>query len=213
MRSRAPIGVATLSLGLLLGLLTGCSTDSSDEEPTGSANPSSAVPSAPPPTTSTPATSAPTRSEPASPTPTPATGPTITAKDLGTSLLRMKLPGDVTWRPQPGGDGASADASDGGFVDISVSALGTVPGKTLGYYAQLTVDGGKNVVYPNLERVAGREVAGVTGYVAEGTADKFSYVFGAVYEDSLVQVAFRFPQDDAEAREWIESALASVEWL
>ncbi|MFB9311546.1 hypothetical protein [Nocardioides plantarum] len=210
MRSRAPIGVALLLLGLLMGLLEGCSSDSPDDEPTRSADPSSTVPS---PTTSAPTSSAPTETEPASPTPTPATGPTITAKDLGKTLLRMRLPGDVTWRPQPGGDNASTNNSDGAFVDIAVSALGTVPGKTLGYYAQLTINGGKDIVYPNLERVQGREVAGVTGYVAEGTADKFSYVFGAIYQDSLVQIAFQFPQDDAEAREWIESALASVEWL
>jgi hypothetical protein len=196
MRSRAPIGVALFALGLLLA---GCSSDSPDDEPTRSANPSSTVPS-----TTSPATPAAAK---------PATGPTIIAKDLGKTLLSMHLPGDVTWRPQPGGDNASTITSDGHSIDIAVSGLGTVPGKTLDYYAQITIHDGEDVVYPNLARVADREVAGVTGYVAEGSAEKFSYVFGAVHQGSWVQIAFRFPQDDAEAREWIDSALASAEWL
>ncbi|MET0822474.1 MAG: hypothetical protein ABWY58_16035 [Aeromicrobium sp.] len=151
---------------------------------------------------------------PSSPSPaTPATGPMITAKDLDKTLLTMRLPGDVTWRPQPGGDNASTNDSDGAFIDIAVSAIPTVTGKTLDYYAQASIHDGKDIVYPNLARVPDREVAGITGYVAEGTADKFSYIFGAVYQDSWVQIAFQFPEDDAEAREWIESALASVEWL
>lgn len=216
MRSRTPIGAASFVLGLVLalalGLLTACSSDPSDDEP-----------AAPEPSTSiTPSTSAPTETEleteSSSPTVTPATGPEITLLHLDVPVLKLRLPEGADWRIQPGDDGASTNNAAGDFVDISGFGLDTVSGKSLGFYANLVIDGGKDPLYPGLERVEGRTVDGVTGYVAEGSAKlngvpKFSYVFGAVYGDSHVQVDFQFARDDAEAREWIESTLASAEWL
>jgi hypothetical protein len=201
MRSRTPWGVALLLLGLALGQLTGCSTDSDDEP--GSPSPTS--------TKSSPTETEPT--EPPSPTVTPATGPEITAAYRDKPVLRVRLPEEADWRLQPGGDNASTNNAAGDFVDVAVAAILTVPGKDLDFYADLTVDGGKNIVYPHLKRVQDREVGGVPGYVAEGTGDKFSYVFGAVHQDAHVTISFRFRGDDAEAREWIESVLASAEWL
>jgi hypothetical protein len=202
LRSRAPIGVAVLLPGLLVAVLAGCSSDSDDPGP-----------SRPTSTSAAPTTSAPTQTEPPSPTVTPATGPEIVARNLDDEpVLRLHLPEDITWRIQPGGDSASGENADDDVVDIGTRVLPTRPGDELDEYADLTVDAG-SARFPNLERVADREVAGVTGYVAKGEGEKFSYIFGGIHGDSQVDVTFRFPKDDAQAREWIESSLASVEWL
>jgi hypothetical protein len=202
MRSRGPVGVAVLLLGLLVTMLTGCSSDSDDDP--GSSDPSS--------TSAAPTTSAPTQTEPPSPTVTPATGPEIVARNLDEPVLRLHLPDGATWRLQPGGDNASATNAAGDSVDIGTGVLPVSPGDDLERFADLRING-DSPLYPDLKRLEDREVAGVTGYVAEGKGDQFSYIFGGISGDSQVEVTFRFPKDDAQAREWIEATLASVEWL
>lgn len=212
MHSRAPLGIVSLLVAALLGPLAACSGDSSDEDPSPSPSSTadasaSSTPSAP----SEPTT--PTETEPTEPGVTPAAGPEIGASYLDDPVLRVRLPDDLEWRVQPGGDNASANTADGAFVDIGVRAVAVVPGDDIDDYADRTV-ARDSPLFPALERAEDREVAGVQGYVAEGTGDgKFSYVFGAVNGDAQVDVTFSFPRDDAQARAWIESVLASAEWL
>ena len=67
---------------------------------------------------------------------------------------------------------------------------------------------------PPLSRSDNREVDGVEGYVVEGkNRSGFTYIYGTVVGDSLAYVQFDFANDSPKAKAWVESVLASVEWL
>lgn len=189
---------------LTLVLVGGCS---SDPAPDGE-DPSASAPTASTTTPTTTPTTSPT--EPASPTTTAPAGPVIEVEDLGTPVLGVQLPGDLEWRLSPDGEGASAKLADGGFVDFDASTVGALPGKSLGFYARIIGESAGSDA--ELERLDDRSVAGVDCFVLEGSDDSelFSLV-GGVFGETLVSFTFTFPRDDAQARELIESVLASVD--
>lgn len=207
MRSRVLAGSV-----LLLLALGGCSDPGSDDpaEPSGSASSpesSSGGTTAPSPSPS----ESPTASE--SPAVTPASGPEVVATDLGEPVLRFRAPAEGDWEVQPGGALASTIQDDGRLASVGGRSVSVVAGEGLDYYVELT----REAVEPTgleLERQDDREVAGVEGYVLEGTdSSGFNYYFGAIYDDVQVDVFFRLPRDDAAGRALIESVLASAEWV
>lgn len=202
MLSRVPFGAVVL----LLALVTGCTSDPPKVE--GGASGSGSSPTSP-----ASASSEPTETDPPDPGVTPATGPELLLKDLGRPVLRLRLPEEIEWRIQPGGDRASGNYPDGTFADITARSTGIVTGKPFGFYAASTAES-LEIAGPDLKRLEDRTVQGVRGFVLEGKDQRgLVYVFGALSAGAQVDVIFELPRDGARARTWIEAVLASAEWL
>lgn len=200
MNSRALVGAALV----LVAVLTGCSSDS-DDGPSGSGRSSSTG------STASPDPNSPTT--PATPEVEPATGPPIVLEDLGTPVLRLRLPDDLEWTLRGGGDSASAVYPDGTFADVETLSAGVVDGKPFGYYADPTAET-LEISGPRLRRLDDRTVQGVEGFVLEGKDDEgLTYVFGTVHAGASAVVIFTIPGGEDQARDRIESVLASAEWL
>lgn len=182
---------------LLLTLLAGCSSDdgTTGDPPGSGADPGGGTSTAP---TTDGTTGA---SDPVA----PAAGRRIRAEGFG-----YRLP-EGRWELVSGGRTAGHFDEQGrswqigwGYSLAFDTDLDTVAANALDVLSE-TDDG--------LARGEDRTVAGVEGYVIEGSGpDGLVYEFGTVRGEGVPQLWFRFPEDSAQAREWIESVLASVEW-
>lgn len=196
MRSRVLVAGAVLLLG------AACSSTTQDGVEAGAEAP-------------TEQTSAASGSESPSEAPTssvePATGPELVASDFDVAVLRFRLPRGK-WEITGEGRSATRFTAEGP-TDIGASATtgGFVDG--LGFYAkgELEIRAGDE---RDPKRVDDRVVQGEEGFVLEGSNEAgLLYVFGTIYDESFVVVSFEFPEDTPEARDDIESVLASAEWL
>lgn len=191
MRSRVG-GTALCSVAVLL-VLFGCSADESADDPGSST-------SGPAPAASDTAETAGTS---ATPVPVePADGPTV---EVGPMTYR--LVDDVEWILSRHGQSAYYGDVEGGWY-VS-SAKGSAAGPDLDGLADVAIES----VSPPPERLDDRVLAGVPCYVFERAGrDGLYYQVGAVAGSEWVFLAFEFPVDSPQAREWIEQVLASVAW-
>jgi hypothetical protein len=190
---------------LVLGLLAGCSSDPAPDEGGGSPGPS------PTQTSSDSTSSAGTPSPEPTPSVEPATGKKLTIPGIEGDVFTFRLPeGDwLIGRAGRAGnlttglkywtiDGGATPAF--GSTTLDVGAQGAIENRSLGG--------------PKLSRSDNRVVDGVEGYVVEGKdRSGFTYIYGTVVGDSLAYVQFDFADDSPKAKSWVESVLASVEWL
>lgn len=187
---------------LVSGLVAGCSSDDA-VAPEGTDSPSaetSASPTEPTPVESTP------------PEVVPASGVKLTISDLDGEVLEYRLPESGDW--EAGTDGRSANMfTRAGLWRVDSIASASLDGAQLGFYVK-----SRRAGFPTGDmsprRVADREVDGVEGYVLESSgSDGLFYEYGAVHDDTYVNVQFTFPVKTPEARDVIESVLASATWL
>lgn len=196
MASRAVI------LSVLAALVVGGCSD--DAQPTERGGPSSSA------SVATPSPSGESPSDEAGGV-EPAAGPRVVITNLDTEVFAYNLP-EGDWDIGSEGESAILDTPDGAwFVNgISVLSAGDV---ALDFYANGTLE-----FYEQDERkpkrLADRVVGGVKGYVVQGTeAGRLLYVYGGAVGDSSLKLTIEAPRDTPEARGWVESILASAQWL
>lgn len=196
--------------GLLLLAVTGCSSDAGAEPGAGASSGTSDSVSASADPSATASSSAPT-SPPSPPAVEPATGRLLTITGPDGPALRFRLP-EGDWMLSSGGEAGNLYDPDAGYLRID-SAANPSFDVTLDDAADQAV-GNEAGEQPRVRRTANRTIAGVEGYVAEGRGPAgLFYEFGATYGDSVVRIDFRFDTSSATTRGYVESVLATVEWL
>ena len=199
------VGSRSAGVVLVLGLLAGCSSDPAPDEGGGSPGPS------PTQTSSDSTSSAATPSPAPTPSVEPATGKKLTIPGLENDVLTFRLPEGDWYLSRAGragnlSTGLKSWRIDGGTIPVGDSI-------TLDEGAQAAIEN-RSFGGPKLSRSDNRVVDGVEGYVVEGKdRSGFTYIYGTVVGDSLAYVQFDFANDSPKAKAWVESVLASVEWL
>lgn len=194
---------------LVLVLSAGCASDNVDGDPPaspgGSATSSPATPGA---STSEPPA---TPSEPPVPDVVPADGPKLTFSNLDQKVLTLKLPNDM-W--QATGDESSILSTRSGktyFIDGFANTL--VEDADMGAYLR-----SQKEIYTargqSPKRGEDRTVDGIEGVtLQESGKDGLFFQYGAQNGTALLTLRFEFPTDTPKDRAWVESVLASAEWL
>lgn len=201
---------AALAVVVLLG---GCgSGPGSEQDDPGSDSPTSA--SSTPPETPDEATDEATEPPTEEPSVAPATGPELVISHFEDETFRIRLPEGPRWDVSSSGEVASFVDGAGSWTVSGGAVTSAGPSKGLDFYARNAIrmlrslDG-------SAERQADLTIDGVEGYVVEGrnVVDSFVWEYGGVVGDSFLYLKLEVPRDTPKVRAWLESMIASAEWL
>lgn len=206
MRSRTFALTAVVTL-LLAGFVAGCGGD-------GESDADAQAPTAT-------ASSAPTASDDSAPTTepddqdsvAPATGRVIVAKGVTDPGITYRVPAEGRWTFSRGGETAGRyDRSGRSVITHGALAFGDV---SLDDLAKSAVRSHATSPTTDVERGENRTIAGSEWYVVEARDPQrgFEYEVGAIRDaDNSHLITFTFSEETPQARELIESVLATVEW-